>query len=150
MSLLSRLLAPRTTVLAHCGLPCGVYDPEQARIEAESCYKIIEKYNASQDPVFRARALDIKEERANLCQHHLDVLWHDYFKPNMLDKVPNLHELFWNANKQVSKVKETVDIAEAQKLLDMIDQVDKAWQATGGEQNTRLHGRPAQLQTMHT
>ena len=56
-----RFLAPRTTVRAHCDLPCGVYDPEQARIEAESCYKIIEKYTANDDPAFRTRAVAIKE-----------------------------------------------------------------------------------------
>ena len=30
------VFAPKTTVLAHCDLPCGVYDPAQARIEALS------------------------------------------------------------------------------------------------------------------
>ena len=102
MSRLSRWLAPSTTAKAHCDLPCGIYDPEQARIEAESCYRTIEKYAASTDDVFRARAIGIKEERADLVKHHLDVLWHDYFKPEHLDKVPNLHDLFWNANKQAS------------------------------------------------
>ncbi len=138
-----RLLAPQTVVRAHCDLPCGVYDPEQARIEAESCYRIIEKYNASDDPVFRTRAIAIKEERADLVKHHLDVLWHDYFKPEMVQTVPNLHELFWNAAKQVSKVKASTDLADAQKLLDMIGEVDAAWKATGGEQKTRVAGRPA-------
>ena len=36
MRLLTRLLEPKTIVHAHCDLPCGVYDPAQARIEAES------------------------------------------------------------------------------------------------------------------
>ena len=49
MSRLTRWLAPTTTARAHCDLPCGVYDPEQARIEAESCYRIIEKYAANED-----------------------------------------------------------------------------------------------------
>ena len=44
MDRLLRWLAPTTTARAHCDLPCGVYDPEQARIEAESCLRIIEKY----------------------------------------------------------------------------------------------------------
>ena len=105
MSRLTRWLAPTTTALAHCDLPCGVYDPEQARIEAESCLRIIEKYEANEDATFRTRAIGIKEERAELVKHHLDVLWHDYFKPEHLEKVPNLHELFWNANKPASKVK---------------------------------------------
>ena len=38
-------LAPRQEAHAHCDIPCGVYDPQQARIEAESCYKIIKKYH---------------------------------------------------------------------------------------------------------
>jgi nickel superoxide dismutase len=135
---LRSLLAPATTVHAHCDLPCGIYDPEQARIEAESCYKIIEKMGANSDPAFTTRAIHIKEERADLVKHHLDVLWHDYFKPEHLEKVPNLHELFWNANKQVSKVKASTDITDARKLLDMIDEVDAAWRATGGDEKTRV------------
>jgi len=134
----SEILAPKTTVRAHCDLPCGVYDPEQARIEAESCYKIIEKYGASQDEAYRTRAIAIKEERAELVKHHLDVLWHDYFKPEHLEMVPNLHELFWNATKQASKVKASTDIADAKKLLDVIDEVDAAWIATGGQEKTRV------------
>ena len=55
MSRFRELLAPKTTVRAHCDLPCGVYDPEQARIEAESCYKIIEKMGANSDPTFTTR-----------------------------------------------------------------------------------------------
>ena len=143
MSRLTHWLAPTTTVRAHCDLPCGVYDPEQARIEAESCFRIMEKYQASTDETFRARAIGIKEERADLVKHHLDVLWHDYFKPEHVEKVPNLHELFWSATKQASKVKASVDPAEGRKLLDLIDQVDAAWKATGGLEKTRVAGRPA-------
>jgi nickel superoxide dismutase len=140
---LSNVLAPKTTVVAHCDLPCGVYDPEQARIEAESCYKIIEKMGGNSDPTFTARAIHIKEDRADLVKHHLDVLWHDYFKPEHLEKVPNLHELFWNANKQVSKVKASTSIEDARQLLSMIDEIDAAWKATGGEEKTRVNGRPS-------
>ena len=143
MSRLTRWLAPTTTARAHCDLPCGVYDPEQARIEAESCHRIIEKYDASEDPLFRNRCIHNKEERAELVKHHLDVLWHDYFKPEHLEKVPNLHELFWNATKQVSKVKASTDATDSKKLLDMIDEIDAAWKATGGAEKTRVAGRPS-------
>ena len=140
---LGRALAPRTVVRAHCDLPCGIYDPEQARIEAESCLRIIERYNANDDPVFRTRAIAIKEERAELVKHHLDVLWHDYFKPEHLEIVPNLHELFWNAAKAASKVKASTDPADAKALLELIDQIDAAWKATGGPEKTRVAGRPS-------
>ena len=143
MDRLKRLLAPTITARAHCDLPCGVYDPEQARIEAESCFRIMEKYQANTDETFRARAIGIKEERAELVKHHLDVLWHDYFKPEHLETVPNLHELFWNATKQVSKVKASTDTADSQRLLDLIDEVDAAWKKTGGDTKTRVAGRPS-------
>jgi nickel superoxide dismutase len=142
MSRLTNWLAPRTIARAHCDLPCGVYDPEQARIEAESCYKIIEKMGANSDPAFTTRAIKIKEDRAELVKHHLDVLWHDYFKPEHLEKVPNLHDLFWTATKQVSKVKASTDLADAKKLLEQIDEIDAAWKATGGAEKTRVAGRP--------
>ena len=110
MSVLSRLFAPTAVAHAHCDLPCGVYDPEQARIEAESCYRIIEKYAANEDAAFRTRAIASRRSEAELVKHHLDVLWHDYFKPEHLEEVPNLHDLFWNATKQVSKVKASTDL----------------------------------------
>jgi nickel superoxide dismutase len=138
-----RILTPRVTVRAHCDLPCGIYDPEQARIEAESCYKIVEKFAANDDVAYRTRAIAIKEERAELVKHHLDVLWHDYFKPEHLEKVPNLHDLFWQTTKQVSKVKASTDIADAKRLLELIDEVDAAWKATGGLEKTRVAGRPS-------
>ena len=84
---------------AHCDLPCGVYDPAQARIEAESVKAIIQKYAANDDPDFRTRAILIKEQRAELVKHHLWVLWTDYFKPPHFEKYPNLHQLFNEATK---------------------------------------------------
>ena len=44
MLTLRSILRPARVVYAHCDIPCGIYDPEQARIEAESCYKIIGMY----------------------------------------------------------------------------------------------------------
>ncbi|HWR46517.1 MAG TPA: superoxide dismutase [Ni], partial [Pseudonocardiaceae bacterium] len=65
--MLSRILhRPRLEVTAHCDLPCGVYDPAQARIEAESVKGIQEKYQSNADPEFRARAIEIKEQRSEL------------------------------------------------------------------------------------
>ena len=117
-------ITPRE-VFAHCDLPCGVYDPAQARIEAESVKAIMEKYGANDDPAFRARAIQIKEERAEMVKHHLWVLWTDYFKPEHLAKYPNLHELFWNATKAAGAAKKSVDPADGQKLLEQIAEIDK-------------------------
>lgn len=132
MRLLRRLLTAPTTVYAHCDLPCGVYDPAQARIEAESVKMIMEKYAANEDPIFRQRALMIKEQRADLVKHHLWVLWTDYFKPDHAQKYPQLHELFWTATKQAGAAggKGSVDPADGQKLLDSIDEIAKIFWET--------------------
>ena len=135
---LTNLLKPKTVAYAHCDLPCGVYDPEQARIEAESCYKIIEKYHASNDEHFKARAIVIKEERAELAKHHIDVLWSDYFKPEHVQKYPEITELCWKAAKQCSKVKGSLEIGEAKTLLDMIDKIGDVWTKAGGPTATRI------------
>lgn len=123
----TRLIAklPAKTVFAHCDLPCGVYNPQQARIEAESIKAIMEKYEANEDTAFRTRALIIKEQRAELVKHHLWVLWTDYFKPEHLEKYPHLHDLFWRATKQAGAAggKGKLDPAEGQKLLDLIDEI---------------------------
>ena len=125
-----RILAPRRVAHAHCDLPCGVYDPAQARIEAESVKGCQEKFQASDDPVFRERAVAIKEERADLVKHHLWVLWTDYFKPEHVEKYPQLHELFWSATKEAGAAKKSEDPAQGQKLLDAIDEVAKIYWET--------------------
>ena len=91
--MLARFIAPTIEVSAHCDLPCGVYDPAQARIEAESIKAIIGKVADNDDPDFRTRAIIIKEQRSELVKHHLWVLWTDYFKPPHFEKFPQLHQL---------------------------------------------------------
>ena len=124
MSILEAFLKPTRTVHAHCDLPCGVYDPAQARIEAESIKGILDKYEGNDDPAFRQRAILIKEERAELVKHHLWVLWTDYFKPEHAEKYPQLHQLFWTATKEAGVSKKSQDPAQGQKLLDAIKEID--------------------------
>ena len=127
--LLDRLDAPRT-IHAHCDLPCGVYDPAQARIEAQSVKAAMEKYLASDDVDFKVRATPIKEERADLVKEHLWVLWTDYFKPEHLAAHPNLHELFWKATKTAGESKKTNDVAVGDRLLAEIDEIAEVFWST--------------------
>ncbi|GAA1660310.1 superoxide dismutase, Ni [Catellatospora bangladeshensis] len=129
---LSHLIRPRVVASAHCDLPCGVYDPAQARIEAESIKAICEKYQANTDPEFRTRALVIKEQRAELVKHHLWVLWTDYFKAPHFEKYPNLHQLFNEATKLAGAggAKGQADPAVAEQLLVKIDEIAKIFWET--------------------
>lgn len=116
-------------VHAHCDLPCGVYDPAQARIEAESLLKIMEKY-AGLDDQGKIRAVTIKEQRAELVKHHLWVLWTDYFKPEHVALYPDLHDMFWQATKQAGECKHHLEPEYAQTLLAQIDEIAKIFWAT--------------------
>lgn len=116
-------------VYAHCDLPCGVYDPAQARIEAQSVLAIMKKYD-SLDDAGKTRAILIKEQRAELVKQHLWVLWTDYFKPDHLQKCPDLHEKFWLATKQAGECKHHLEPEHGQRLLDMIDEIAKIFHET--------------------
>ena len=133
--MLRHLLAPTVEVSAHCDLPCGVYDPAQARIEAESIKAIIAKVADNDDADFRTRAILIKEQRSELVKHHLWVLWTDYFKPPHFEKYPQLHELVNKATKAAgaSGTKGSMDPSTGQQLLDQIAEIDRIfWETKKG------------------
>ena len=117
-------------VEAHCDLMCGVYDPAQARIEAQSVYNAVGKYHQSDNELFRQRCVYIKEERAELVKYHLWVLWTDYFKPHHLEQHPNLHDLIWRAAKAAGDVKKSTNQEDAQNLLDLVDEVGEVFAQT--------------------
>jgi len=129
--MLRNIFAPKNTLHAHCDLPCGVYDPAQAKIEAQSVKACMEKHNTSDDADFRARAISIKEDRSNLVKEHLWILWTDYFKPPHFEAHPELNTLFNEATKLAGAggTKGTTDVAVADDLLAKIDQIsDIFWE----------------------
>ena len=130
MLTLADRVSPPSVASAHCDLPCGVYDPAQARIEAESVKAIQEKFQEDDDPVFRQRCVLIKEQRADLVKHHLWVLWTDYFTPEHLEAHPELHQLFWDATKAAGEAKQSQDPAQGEELLQLIEQIDKIFWET--------------------
>lgn len=135
---IERLVRPARVGYAHCDLPCGVYDPAQARIEAESVKAIQERYQKADSMKsagetvedYRSRCLSIKEERADLVKHHLWVLWTDYFKPPHLEAFPQLHGLFWDATKEAGLSKKSQDPAQGEKLLVLIKEIDRIFWET--------------------
>jgi nickel superoxide dismutase len=123
------LFKPSRVAHGHCDLYCGVYDPAQAKIEAMSVLRIAEKYHASDDEVFRARCISLKEERAELVKHHLMVLWADFFSAEHRKEFPQLDDLFWRAIHQAGEAKKSMDPAAGQTLVELIDDVaDIFWQ----------------------
>lgn len=123
-------LSPPEAVHAHCDIPCGIYDPHQAQIAAQTVVRMHQLIGdlAHPDPGSGkeghdafvnslARYIAVKEEHAELCKHEVRVIWGDYFKPEHLEKYPDLHSTVWNIMKLGSKVRQTVDMKAAEDLL---------------------------------
>lgn len=140
MSLLTRLLRPSKIAYAHCDGPCGVYDPASARIAAEAVLSMEKKIAAlgdGQDAASvntRTRFIAIKEQQAEVAKKELDILWHDYFKPEHLEKFPNLHDMFWKAAKLCSKNKTEQDPANGEALLAAIEAIHNMFWASKGKE----------------
>ena len=128
--MLGKFFASATVAHAHCDLYCGVYDPAQAKIEALSVVKIAKKYQESDDDVFRARCILLKEQRAEEVKHHLMVLWADFFAPAHFEEFPQLHGLFWRAIHQAGEAKKSMDPAVGEQLVADIDEIATIFWAT--------------------
>lgn len=126
---LKNLIRPRNIVSAHCDGPCGVYDPASARIAAEAVLSMEKKIAALGDASdaaavnTRTRFIAIKEQQAEIVKKELDILWHDYFKPEHLEKYPDLHSTFWQATKLASKNKTEQDPANGEALMTAIEAI---------------------------
>ena len=133
MNILDRILRPSNLGYAHCDGPCGVYDPASARIAAEAVLSMEKKLAALGDGQdlasqnTRGRFIAIKEEQAELCKKELDILWHDYFKPEHLAAIPDLHDIFWQAAKLCSKNKTESNPDNGEALLTAIEKVHNAY-----------------------
>lgn len=125
-------------VYAHCDVPCGIYETDTMRHAADTCVRMIEKIQAlpdssgekSDDHANFIRMVNTKEKHAQLCKDQIYVLWSDYFKPEHLQKMPDLHDKMWQAAKQCSKVKQSLDMTEAKKLVEMVAGVAKMFEGT--------------------
>ena len=140
MKFLTSILKP-VRIYAHCDIPCGIYDPIAAKIAAQTVLKMVAKMEALdlsggvtkvEQPNGIARLIRVKEDHAEIVRNEIDILWHDYFKPEHLEKYPDLHELFWNAAKLASTCKQTVSSDSAKDLVDSVDKIATIFWETKG------------------
>tara|TARA_B110000014_G_C19810317_1_gene420712 strand:+ start:74 stop:538 length:465 start_codon:yes stop_codon:yes gene_type:complete len=140
MKFLKSILKP-ADIYAHCDIPCGIYDPISAKIAAQTVLKMAVRLEALdlsggvtkvEQPNGVARLIRVKEDHAEIVRNELDILWHDYFKPEHLEKYPDLHEVFWNAAKLASTCKQTVSSESATDLVNSVDKIATIFWETKG------------------
>jgi len=125
---------PAETVYAHCDIPCGIYDPQPAKIAAQTVQKMVTMMlDLAQTDAYKngdvtamqtmGRLVLVKEEHARKCKEDILVLWSDFFKPEDIQKFPDLHDTFWQTAKLVSKNKQSVDLELAKQLVAAVDKI---------------------------
>ena len=138
------LFKPTRIAHAHCHVPCGIYDPLFAINAAETIAKMVEQLDAMEPPgpdasgadriKFQhdvARRVTNKEEHAKKCKHELlDVLWTQYFKPEHLERWPDLHEKFHRAGHLCTQNMQQIDAALAQELWDLTKEIGEIFTAS--------------------
>ncbi len=137
-------LQPFREAHAHCDIPCGIYDPISAKIAAQTVLKMVmriqaldyltggshEEHTSHRNSL--GRYIAVKEQHAELVKHEVDILWHDYFKPEHLEKYPDLHTSVWETTKLASANKQGVDLDSAKSLVDSVDKIAEIFWATKG------------------
>ena len=117
------------TAYAHCDIPCGIYETDTMMHSAETCRRMIQKIEelGELDSIEKhntfVRSVMNKEKHAQKVKRELYILWSDYFKPEHLEKYPDIHDQLWKAAKQASVVKQTVSMEEAEKLVGQVHDI---------------------------
>jgi nickel superoxide dismutase len=129
MSRISSLLTPKTVVRAHCDVPCGIYDPAGALLGAKTVARMVELIGQIPDEGRTVadrnkfiRCVMVKEQHAELVKRDIQVIWSDYFKPEHLEKFPQIHELTWSILKLAGKNKQNVDAEAAAQLIAKVEE----------------------------
>ena len=121
---------------AHCDIPCGIYEPTVAKIAARTVARMTDQLQELQRPSDTSdtailgaylqaitRRITVKEQHAEIVKRELETLWSDFFKPEHLEKFPNLHDQFWKAIKLASSCKQEVSKDHAAELLKAVDAI---------------------------
>ncbi len=152
-SLFSRVLrtvdrvSPPAVAEAHCDIPCGIYDPHLMQIAALTVVRMNQLIDGLELPAdgknkaeqakyhnSLSRYVLVKEEHAELVKREARIIWGDYFKPEHVEKYPQLHDLTWRILKKAGACKQSVDAAAASELQALVKQfADIFWETKGGK-----------------
>ncbi len=120
---LTNWLRPSRTAYAHCDIPCGIYDPHEAEIAAETVEKMVSLLNDLGENdgsiAFRnstVRYITAKEEHAEKVKRQVLIIWGDFIKPPHVEAFPDIHDKVWNLVKLAGANKVNADAELAANL----------------------------------
>ena len=134
-------LYPAPRAKAHCDIPCGIYDPLPAQIDALTVVRMmdlmaglaegeeksrIEYHNSI------ARYIAVKEDHAEKAKHEIRVIWGDFIKDAHIEKYPELPGLVHKIMQLGSKCRQTADRENGLAFVNAINQFAEIFWAIKG------------------
>jgi nickel superoxide dismutase len=126
---------------AHCDVPCGIYDPIVAQINALTVVRMMDLMadldggSGTDKAAYHnsmSRYIAVKEEHAEKAKHEIRVIWGDYIKSQHIEQFPEFPTLTHNIMALGSKCRQTVDRGAA---VDFVEAINKFaeffWQTKG-------------------
>ena len=129
-----------TGVSAHCDIPCKIYDPAIAQINALTVIRLqnlIHELSDKEtltlsDQAQLSRLVAQKEQHATIVKEEVRIIWGDYFKAPQFEKVPKVNELVHSIMLQASKCKQFIEAENGEKLLELVNEFASAFWLTKG------------------
>jgi|SRR3990172_7752968 len=141
--ILDKILSEKI-IYAHCDIPCGIYDPNNAQMAAHTVIRMTQllgelkrddETKAEHDIV---RLTRVKEEHGHIVEDELGTLENDYFKEEHFSKFPNLRVLLAKGVSLSIKTRQNINVKEAQELLETVMQVAEIFYKTKGVEPVRI------------
>jgi nickel superoxide dismutase len=122
---------------AHCDVPCGIYDPIVAQINALTVVRMMDLMAAleGEGPAYdnsMSRYIAVKEEHAEKAKHEIRVIFGDFISPDHVKAHPDLPVLFHKIMKLGGKARQTADRENGVALVEAINQFAEIFWAIKG------------------
>ena len=126
---------------AHCDVPCGIYDPIVAQINALTVVRMMDLMSAlaEGDEVGKkaynnsmSRYIAVKEEHAELAKHEIRVIFGDFINDAHIEAHPELPALFHKIMKLGGKARQTADREAGVAFVEAINQFAEIFWAVKG------------------
>jgi len=116
---------------AHCDVPCGIYDPITAQINALTVVRMMDLMAGLTEGDDQARVdfhnsmsryIAVKEEHAEKAKHEVRVIWGDFIKDTHVEKYPELPGLVHKIMQLGSKSRQTADRKNGVAFVEAVNQ----------------------------
>jgi len=122
---------------AHCDVPCGIYDPIVAQINALTVVRMMDLMAALEGSSIAhknsmSRYIAVKEEHAEKAKHEIRVIFGDFINDAHIEAHPELPALFHKIMKLGGKARQTADRENGVAFVDAINKFAEVFWAVKG------------------